>query len=109
LEANNWACSTGLTAQKLKPMGMTREQVLELYFMETRAKLIDVAAFLDRVERAQGDDDFRMTAFRQALQELQERRPHCAQRVLLALSDPTLEPLDAATTKAASGAWPGTK
>jgi hypothetical protein len=31
---------------------MKREQVIDLYFMEARAKLIDLAAFLDRVDRA---------------------------------------------------------
>jgi hypothetical protein len=31
---------------------MTRQQVLDLYFMENRAKLIDLAAFLDRLARA---------------------------------------------------------
>jgi hypothetical protein len=88
---------------------MTRERVLELYFMEARSKLIDLAAFLDRADRADGKDDFRLTAFRQALQELHAPQAHRVQRVLLALSDPTLEPLAAATTKAAAGAWPGTK
>ena len=90
-------------------MRMTREQVLEIYFMEARSKLIDLAAFLDRVERAEGADDFRMAAFRQALQELQRGQADRAKRVLLALSDPTREPIPAATTKAASGAWPGLK
>ena len=90
-------------------MRMTRERVLELYFMEARSKLVDLAAFLDRVERAEGKDDFRMTAFRLALQELHGPQPNRAERVLLALSDPTSEPLAAATTKAAAGAWPGTK
>jgi len=86
---------------------MTREQVLELYFMEARSKLIDLAAFLDRVERAEGRDDFRMAAFRQALQQLRSGQSGRAKRVLLTLSDPTVEPLAAATTQAAAGAWPG--
>jgi hypothetical protein len=86
---------------------MKREQVVDLYFMEARAKLIDLAAFLDRVDRAAGTDDFRMTAFRQALQELPTGQTDRANRVLLSLSDPTTEPLPAATTKAAAGAWPG--
>jgi hypothetical protein len=86
---------------------MKREQVIDLYFMEARAKLIDLAAFLDRVERASGKDDFRMAAFRQALQELSVGQPDRAKRVLLNLSDPTTEPLAAATTKGAAGAWPG--
>ena len=88
-------------------MRMTRDQVLELYFMEARSKLIDLAAFLDRVERTNGSDDFRMTAFHKALKELDNGGTDCAKRVLLAFSDPTAEPLPAATTKAAAGAWPG--
>jgi hypothetical protein len=88
---------------------MKREQVVDLYFMEARAKLIDLAAFLDRVERAPGADDFRMAAFRQALLELPGSNPDRAKRVLLSLSDPTTDPLPAATTKAACGAWPGSK
>jgi hypothetical protein len=88
---------------------MTRERVLNLYFMEARAKLIDLAAFFDRVDRAEGADDFRIAALRKALKELDHGKPDRARRVLLSLSDPTVEPLPAATTKAASGAWPGGK
>ena len=86
---------------------MTRQQVLDLYFMEARAKLIDLGAFIDRVERATGQEDFRMAAFRTALDELTKAQPQKARNVLLALSDPTTEPIPAATTKAACGAWPG--
>ena len=46
---------------------MTRQKVLDQYFMDARHKLIDVAAFLDRVERAEGDADFRLDAFRDAI------------------------------------------
>ena len=84
---------------------MTRQQLLDLYFMEARAKLIDLAAFMDRVERGTGDDDFRMAGFRKALTELNGSKPERAKRVLLALSDPTTEPIPAATTKAAAGAY----
>jgi uncharacterized protein with von Willebrand factor type A (vWA) domain len=91
-------------------MGMTRDRVLELYFMEARSKVIDLAAFLDRLDRANGGgNDFRIDAFHKALKELQDGKPQRAKRVLLSLSDPTMEPLAAATTKAASGAWPGAK
>lgn len=86
---------------------MTRQQVLDLYFLDARHKLIDLAAFLDRVDRAPGTDDFRLEAFRTALSELAQTHPDRAARVLLALSDPTTEPIVSATTKAASGAWPG--
>jgi hypothetical protein len=86
---------------------MTQQQVLDLYFMEARAKLIDVAAFLDRVERSEGDADFRLAGFMTALQAMTSAKAQRARHVLLALSDPTTEPIPAATTKAASGAWSG--
>jgi hypothetical protein len=88
---------------------MTRQQTLDLYFMDARCKLIELGAFIDRVERSSGDDDFRMSAFRLALAELSKGDTHKAKRVLMTLSDPTTEPIAAATTKAACGAWPGTK
>jgi hypothetical protein len=84
---------------------MTKQEVLDLYFLEARAKLIDVGAFLDRVERAAGAEDFRLRAFRQALSELSAAQPDKARRLLLAFSDPTTEPIPAATTKAAAGAY----
>jgi hypothetical protein len=87
---------------------MTRQQVLDLYFMDARCKLIDLAAFLDRVERASGEEDFRIIEFRKAMREL-EAKTNRAERVLLALSDPTPEPIAAATSKAACGAYPGGK
>jgi len=85
---------------------MTRQQVLDLYFMDARSKLIDIAAFLDRVQRAEGSADFRLDAFRLALTRLASETPERAKQVLLAFSDPTHEPIPAATTKAACGAFP---
>jgi hypothetical protein len=84
---------------------MTRQQVLDLYFMDARSKLIDLAAFMDRVERASGEEDFRMRAFREALQKLSGGERGKAKEVLLAFSDPTTEPIAVATTKAACGAF----
>jgi hypothetical protein len=86
---------------------MTRQQVLDLYFMDARSKLIDLAAFIDRVDRSTGKEDFRMTAFRTALAEMGKRTKQKARRVLHTFSDPTAKPIAAATTKAASGAWSG--
>ena len=86
---------------------MTRDQTLDQYFPDARSKLIDLAAFLDRVERSTGHDDFRLAAFRDALGVLGSREPEKAKRVLLAFSDPTTEPLAAAPGKSACGAWPG--
>ena len=85
---------------------MNRRQLLDLYYLEARAKLIDLAAFLDRLDRAEGEADFRLAAFHQAVAELQSEHNPRAERVLAVLSDPTSEPIPAATTKAACGAWP---
>jgi hypothetical protein len=87
---------------------MKRHEILDLDFIEARHKLIDVAAFLDRVERNTGETDFRMAAFHKAIDELSNPGPNTAERVLLAFSDPTTEPIPAAaTTQGACGAWPG--
>ena len=88
---------------------MTRQQTLDLYFMDARFKLIELAAFLDRVDRSPGEDDFRIRALRQALGELAKKKPQRARQVLLSLSDPTTKPLAKATVKGATGAWPGGK
>jgi hypothetical protein len=85
----------------------TRQQMLDLYFLDARHKLIEIAAFLDRVGRAAGRADFRLDAFRRALRELNRSDNDRARRVLLALSDPTRQPIPKATTKAACGAWRG--
>lgn len=83
---------------------MTRQQVLDLYFLDARHKLVELAAFLDRVERAGGKDDFRLKSFRAALAELNGRKQNRAKKVLLAFSDPTTKPVEKATSKGACGA-----
>lgn len=89
---------------------MTRTQVVDAYFMEHRARLLDVAAFLDRVDRAgAGDDDFRMRAFRAAVAILGDGRPDRARRVLELLSDPSTDPVAKAGMKGATGAHDPTK
>lgn len=51
-------------------MKANKAEVLELYFIENRHRLLDVAAFLDRVERHEGEPDFRYEAFLKALESL---------------------------------------
>ncbi len=86
---------------------MDRARLIDLYFPEARSKLIDLAAFLDRVERSGGADDFRMKSLRAALRELGAPGTEKAKKILLVLSDPTKEPAATAGTKSASGAWAG--
>jgi len=95
---------------------MTKEQVLDLYFLDARHKLIEIAAFLDRVERADGPsspsastrrakEDFRLIAFRVALGQLNGNKKLRAKKVLLAFSDLTTKPIAQAETRAACGSW----
>ncbi|HEY2330094.1 MAG TPA: hypothetical protein VGI63_09820 [Verrucomicrobiae bacterium] len=83
---------------------MTKQQVLDLYFLDARHKLIELAAFLDRAERASGKDDFRLQAFRAALTKLDGKKKNKAKEVLLAFSDMTKKPAAKAEVKGAVGA-----
>ena len=74
-------------------------------FISVRAKLIEVAAFLDRVERYGAADDFRCAALRAAASVLVDGKAQRARRILEKLSDPTTEPEPQSTGKAALGAW----
>jgi hypothetical protein len=85
---------------------MSRQQLIDLYFLDARHKLIELGAFLDRVERAEGPEDFRLKAFRQAVQILTAPGADKARRLLEVFSDPTLEPIPAAAAKSACGAYP---
>jgi outer membrane PBP1 activator LpoA protein len=87
----------------------TKQQVIDTYFMEHRAKLMDISAYLDRVDRGQGDDqkDFRATAFIRAIEILTDGETHRARRILNLLSDHTTTMAQSAEgMKGASGAVP---
>ncbi len=89
---------------------LLRSQVIDDYFMEHRARLIDIAAFLDRLDRVPSEDlpeDFRVKALCEALAILTDGKGQRVRRVLESLSDPTREPILEAGTKGASGAYAG--
>ncbi len=92
------------------PVLLSKRALIDRSYLEHRAKLLDLAAFLDRVERAQGDgaDDFRMRALRECCAMLIDTKPNRAQRVLELLSDQSREPIAHAGTKGATGAVPPT-
>jgi hypothetical protein len=77
----------------------------ELGFPEARARLLEVAAFLDRTERHSADGDYRVRALREAAAILSDGAPARARRILESLSDPTLEPLEKTNARPAAGAW----
>lgn len=84
---------------------MNRQKLLDLYFVDARSKLLDISAFLDRLDRAEGASDFRREAFIKALNALCSDEPKRTERVLLVLSDPTLKPAASAPAKGAAGAY----
>ena len=77
----------------------------DLSFMDARFKLIEIAAFLDRVQRAGQDGDFRVLALKKAITRLGGEKPERAREVLLSFSDPSEEPIAKATMQGAMGAW----
>ena len=82
--------------------------LIDEYFIENRTRLLEIAAYLDRLDRvgdAEAGRDFRMRAFREALAILGEDAPGRTVRVQMVFSDPTTEPLEALDTKSARGAY----
>ena len=88
-----------------------RSKIVDLYFMEHRAKLLDIAAFLDRYDRAEADtadDDFRIEAIRKAIEILSDNNSDRAKRILELLSDHSSKPVTTAGMQGAFGANPDT-
>ena len=82
----------------------SKKDILDLHFMDARYKLIDLAAFLDRVERHSGEADFRLEGLKKALPILLSDQPGRAKAVLEALSDHSTGPVEKATIQYAYGA-----
>ena len=82
--------------------------LIDEYFIENRTRLLEVASYLDRLDRS-GESglrkDFRMRAFREALAVLCEDEPGRVERIQMIFSDPTTEPLPALDQKSAKGAY----
>ncbi len=87
------------------PANVSPRAVVDHGFIPVRAKLIEVAAFLDRVERYGAGDDFRSEALRKAAAVLVDGKPERARRILEKLSDPSTKPDKVSSGKAALGAW----
>jgi hypothetical protein len=88
---------------------MELNQILDEYFLENRHKLLEIAAFLDRLDRAcdgaTPEDDFRVAAMRRAIGVLLSNSVRRARDIQLILSDPTDEPRERLDRKAAWGAY----
>ena len=95
------------------PSPKTGRELVDEYFIENRTRLLEIAAYLDRLDRTDPslvDHDYRVRAFRDALRLLdagsdagdaQTR----VERIQHLLSDPTTEPLEKLDVKSARGAY----
>lgn len=85
--------------------------ILDLYFIENRSRLLDIASFLDRIDRHEGAEeakaDYRYRAFERIIELLSQPGGGRTKAIQVALSDPTTEPLDSAVGLKAWGAWKG--
>ena len=92
---------------------LSPKDVVDEYFIENRTRLLEIAAFLDRLDRSDGalvDRDFRVRAFRDAIRLLEAsvsagESQTRVERIQHLLSDPTTEPLEKLDTKSARGAY----
>jgi hypothetical protein len=90
------------------PSPLTATELVDEYFIENRNRLLEIAAFLDRLDRADAsiaERDFRMQAFADALTMLSSASPTRVSDIQTLLSDPTVEPREALDRKGAIGAW----
>jgi hypothetical protein len=82
----------------------SKKELLDLQFIDARHKLIDLAAFLDRIDRHAGEDDYRFAALKNTLPILLSDRPDRARAVLESFSDHSVEISDSAPFQGAFGA-----
>jgi hypothetical protein len=87
-----------------------RSKVIDIYFMEHRAKVIDIAAFLDRLDRSEDDgsgkEDRRILALQQAIKLLLDDKPGRAKRIQELFSDQSELPIEKAPMQGAVGVAP---
>jgi hypothetical protein len=89
------------------PSPLSVAELVDEYFIENRNRLLELAAFLDRIDRADPEHasgDFRMQAFREGVATL-SGGPDRLMRIQMLLSDPSTEPLPALDRKGAVGAY----
>ena len=96
----------------VSPSPLTASQLVDEYFIENRNRVLEVAAFLDRIDRADDNAataDFRMRALRDAVTALTGVSASRVAHIQMLFSDPTTEPRAALDRKGAVGAYDGSR
>jgi len=90
------------------PSALSATQLIDEYFIENRNRVLEVAAFLDRLDRADASlarADFRVKALAEAIAVLVGHSQTRVRDIQLLMSDPSTEPLPALDRKGAVGAF----
>lgn len=96
-----------MAAKNTNSCPLSQQELIDEFFMESRTKILDIAAFLDRLERSvddSGKNDFRILAMKKAMEVLNSDEPGRIERVLMIFSDQNTELLEELDRKAAYGA-----
>jgi hypothetical protein len=68
---------------------MNAQQVLDRHYLDVRARLLEIAATLDRIDRASdASDDPRLAQIRQGLEILESNQPERAAEIQQLFSQP---------------------
>jgi hypothetical protein len=90
---------------------MAAKQALDLYFLDNRARMLEIAAFLDRIDRYPGASeamsDYRYRSFLKALKIIFESKQDRTIKIQQLFSDMTIEPIERVVDGKAYGAWKG--
>jgi hypothetical protein len=72
------------------PIPLSAPEILDRAYLEVRAKLLEIAASLDRLDRAEGNvsDDPRLARIREGLRIIERSRPDRAEQIQLLFSLP---------------------
>jgi hypothetical protein len=87
---------------------MNTKELVDEYFIENRTRVLEIAAFLDRLDRSDPGStshDFRMRALAEALEVLAGPSTRRLAQIQMIFSDPTSEPLEKLDRKSAVGAY----
>lgn len=86
---------------------MSQHALIDEFFIEHRVHVLEVAAYLDRLNRAaeqDANDDFRYVALKRAVAELTSSVPGRVERVQMIFSDPDVRLLEERDQQSAWGA-----
>ena len=88
---------------------LSGEEIMDTYFLENRARVLELAAFLDRIDRSRDSlkarQDYRYLSLARALEVLAGPQRRKTALIQMLFSDPSAEPISSARGLKATGAW----